>query len=65
MIDRLERLKTQVKKHHYHEEALEQILRKLDNETLSRDQVAEQCHSINLCSFSVVLHKGGWHQGRS
>jgi len=39
LIDRLERLKVLVKKHRFHEEALEQILRKLDNETVSRDQV--------------------------
>jgi CCR4-NOT transcriptional regulation complex NOT5 subunit len=38
-VDRLERLKVLVKKHHYHEEALEQILRKLDNETVEKEDV--------------------------
>jgi CCR4-NOT transcription complex subunit 3 len=38
-VDRLERLKVLVKKHHYHEEALEQILRKLDNETVAKEDV--------------------------
>ncbi len=39
-LDRIEHLKASVKKHKYHEEALEQILRKLENETISKDQVS-------------------------